>query len=126
MITDNSPTIIIVDDSATSISIYQQSIIPLPVNLICFQSPEKALLYLQTQKPDLLVLDIIMPNIDGLTLLKKLRTFSHQKDTQVIMITSKDYAQDRSVAKKLGAVDFLIKPLCSAKFRNVICKYVNV
>ncbi len=124
--TDKMPTIVIVDDSATSVALYQFSIEPLPVNLICFKASEEALSYLQEHQPDLLLLDIIMPGMDGLTLLKQLRNLPHQKETKVIMVTSKDYAQDRSVAKQFGAIDFLIKPLGSEKVRKVICKYVNV
>ncbi len=124
--TDKMPTIVIVDDSATSVSLYQFSIEPLAVNLICFKSSEEALSYLQEHQPDLLLLDILMPGMDGLTLLKQLRTFPHQKETPVIMVTSKNYPQDRAVAKQQGAVDFLIKPLGSEKVRDIICKYVDV
>lgn len=124
--TDKMPTIVVVDDSATSISVYQFSIEPLAVNFIGFKSASEALPYLQKHQPDLLFLDIIMPGMDGLNLLKELRNLAHQKDTPVIMITSKDYAQDRQVAKQLGAIDFLIKPLRFKEIREIVCKYVNV
>lgn len=123
--TDKMPTIVVVDDSATSISLYQFSVEPLAVNFIGFKSPAEALPYLEEHQPDLLFLDIIMPGMDGLSLLRLLRGLSHQKDTQVIMVTSKDYAQDRTVAKQLGAVDFLIKPLRIKEIREVVCQYVD-
>jgi CheY-like chemotaxis protein len=124
--TDKMPTIVVVDDSATSISVYQFSVEPLAVNFIGFKSPAEALPYLEEHQPDLLFLDIIMPGMDGLSLLKIVRGFAHQKDTPVIMVTSKDYAQDRYVAKQLGAVDFLIKPLRFKEIRDVVCKYIDV
>ncbi|MDM8557445.1 response regulator [Candidatus Parabeggiatoa sp. HSG14] len=120
------PTIVVVDDSATSISVYQFSVEPLAVNFIGFKSPAEALPYLEEHQPDLLFLDIIMPGMDGLSLLKQVRGFAHQTDTPVIMVTSKDYAQDRYVAKQLGAVDFLIKPLRFKEIRDVVCKYIDV
>ncbi len=123
--TEKMPTIVVVDDSATSISVYQFSIEPLAVNFIGFKSSAEALPYLQEHQPDLLFLDIIMPGMDGLNLLRHLRNIAHQKDTPVIMVTSKDYAQDRQVAKQLGAVDFLIKPLRFKEIRDLVCKYVN-
>jgi CheY-like chemotaxis protein len=123
--TDKMPTIVVVDDSATSISLYQFSVEPLAVNFIGFKSPAEALPYLEEHQPDLLFLDIIMPGMDGLSLLRQLRGLSHQKETQVIMVTSKDYAQDRTVAKQLGAVDFLIKPLRIKEIREVVCQYVD-
>jgi len=81
---------------------------------------------LQEHQPDLLFLDIIMPGMDGLSLLRELRNLAHQKDTPVIMVTSKDYAQDRQVAKQLGAIDFLIKPLRFKEIRDLVCKYVDI
>jgi len=124
--TNKMPTIMVVDDSATSISVYQFSVEALAVNFIGFKSSTEALPYLQEHQPDLLFLDIIMPGMDGLSLLRELRKFALQKDTPVIMVTSKDYAQDRQVAKQLGAVDFLIKPLRFKEIRALVCKYVDV
>lgn len=124
--TDKRPTIVVVDDSATSISLYQFSIEPLAVNFKGFTSPAEALPYLQEHQPDLLFLDIIMPGMDGLTFLKRLRNLAHQKDTQVIMVTSKDYAQDRYIAKQLGALDFVIKPLRFKEIQDLVHKYVNI
>ena len=122
---DKVPTVVVVDDSATSISLYQFSIESLAVNFIGFKSPAEALPYLQEHQPDLLFLDIIMPGMDGLTFLRHLRELSHQKNTRVIMVTSKDYAQDRSIARQLGALEFLIKPLRFKEIRDIVCQYLN-
>jgi CheY-like chemotaxis protein len=122
----NMPTIVVVDDSVTSISLYQFSVEPLAVNFVGFQSPAEALPYLETHTPALLFLDIVMPEMDGLTLLQRLRSLPHQRDTPVIMVTSKDYAQDRNVAKQLGALDFLIKPLRFKEIRDLVAKYANI
>jgi CheY-like chemotaxis protein len=124
--TDKMPTVVVVDDSATSISLYQFSVEPLAVNFIGFKSPAEAYPYLQEHQPDLLFLDIIMPGMDGLTFLRRLRTLAHQKDTPVIMVTSKDYAQDRYIAKQLGALDFVIKPLRFKEIRDLVCKHADV
>ncbi|EIJ41377.1 response regulator containing a CheY-like receiver domain and a GGDEF domain [Beggiatoa alba B18LD] len=124
--TEKRPTIVVVDDSATSISLYQFSIDPLAINFMGFKSPEEAMPYLQEHTPDLLFLDIIMPGMDGLTFLRRLRTQENQKMTRVIMVTSKDYAQDRYIAKQLGALDFVIKPLRFKEIRDLVCKYVDI
>ncbi len=124
--TDKMPTIVVVDDSPTSIALYQYGLESLAVNFIGFKSSTDALPYLQEHQPDLLFLDIIMPGMDGLSLLRHLRTLAHQKDTRVIMLTSKNYAQDRQVAEQLGAMDFLIKPLRQKEIRETVCKYIDV
>ncbi|OQW93273.1 MAG: hypothetical protein BWK79_12005 [Beggiatoa sp. IS2] len=124
--TDKRPTIVVVDDSPTSISLYQFSIEPLAVDFKGFTSPIEALPYLQEHQPDLLFLDIIMPGMDGLTFLKRLRELAHQRDTQVIMVTSKNYAQDRYIAKQLGALDFVIKPLRFKEIQDLVRRYVDI
>ena len=122
--TDKVPTIVVIDDSATSISLYRFSVQPLNVELVGFESPSDALPYLQENTPELIFLDIIMPGMDGLSFLSQLRGLEHQKDTAVIMVTSKDYAQDRHIAKQLGALDFVIKPLRFKEIRDLIHKHM--
>lgn len=119
------PQIVVVDDSPTSISLYELSTDPLSVDLHSFRSPLDSLLHLGKHRADLLFLDIIMREMDGLTLLKKLRDMDLHRDTPVVIVTSKDYAQDRSTAKQLGALDFLVKPLRSQEIREIIRKHTG-
>ncbi len=124
--TDKMPTVVVVDDSKTSRAVYEHSVKPLAVNLISFDSSTKALEYLQVNHPDLLFLDILMPVMDGLSLLRELRKLPHHKDTPVIMLTSKDYAQDRHITNKLEAKEFVIKPIRFQEIRDLICKHVDI
>ncbi|MCP4041480.1 MAG: response regulator [Gammaproteobacteria bacterium] len=119
------PTVVVVDDSLTANSLYQMSASDLAVELRTFQSADQAIEHLTQNQPDLMFLDIVMPEKDGITLLKELRAIPIHSDTPVIMVTSKDYAQDRVVAKELGALEFLIKPLRSREIRELICKYTD-
>jgi len=70
-------------------------------------------------------LDVLMREKDGLTILKKLRSIARHHETVAVMVTSKDYAQDRHVAKSLGAIDYLVKPLRSQEIRDVIVRYTD-
>ncbi len=119
------PTIVVVDDSPTSIGVYRISLQKLAVNFVSFSSPAAALPFLSEHTPDLLFLDIVMPGMDGLTFLKQLRTLPKQTNTPVIMVTSKDYMQDRGVAKQLGALDFMIKPIKFAEIRELVLKHAK-
>lgn len=98
---------------------------PLDVDLIVFESPLESLVWLEDNDADLLFLDVLMREKDGLTILKKVRAISRHNDTAAVMVTSKDYAQDRQVAKSLGAIEYLVKPLRSQEIRDLIIRYTD-
>ncbi len=123
--TDMIPTVVVVDDSATAISLYRMSTAGLDVDLRAFQSADEAIAFLGDNQSDLLVLDIVMPEKDGLTMLKELRALPKHNKTPVIMVTSKDYHQDRAIASELGVMEFLLKPLSSREIRELICRHTG-
>lgn len=63
----------------------------------------------KNNKFDMILLDIIMPKIDGFAVLKKLREQSNSKDTPVILLTNLGQDEDVTRGKELGAVGYLIK-----------------
>lgn len=65
-------------------------------------------LFAQTYDYDVVILDLMLPGMDGLTLLQKLR--AQGKDTHVLILSAKDQVQDRIRGLSLGADDYLIKP----------------
>ncbi len=122
---DFKQTVIVVDDNATVRKLFERSTENLAIDLITFDSAHASMKYLTENKPDLLFLDIIMPDKDGLTFLQELRKLPLHRDTPVIMITSKDYAQDRTVANELGASEFITKPMPMRAITDIILKYIN-
>ncbi len=65
---------------------------------------------LRSHRPDLILLDIMLPKEDGLTVLKKLRSEPRTKDIPVIMATARGSEYDRVIGLDLGADDYLSKP----------------
>lgn len=65
---------------------------------------------LQNTKPDLVVLDVMLPGIDGVELLKKIRADSRLADLPVIMATAKGAEYDKIQSLDLGADDYVVKP----------------
>ncbi len=123
--TGNSPTIVVVDDSPTVKALFERGTIDCKIELKVFRSADNAWTYLEAISPALLFLNIKMPGKDGLTFLKELRYLPLHKETSVVMISSKDYAQDRSVAEKLGALEFITKPMPIQVITDVIHKYIQ-
>jgi DNA-binding response OmpR family regulator len=75
----------------------------------------KALDILKTLKPDLIISDIMVPYMDGIQILKKIKAKDELKDIPVIMLTSK--AQEKDIVKglELGAQDYMAKPFSPAE-----------
>ncbi|MCG8380031.1 MAG: response regulator [Proteobacteria bacterium] len=122
---DSKQTVVVVDDNATVRALFERSTGNLALDLFTFGTADEAMAYLKENKPGLLFLDIIMPDKDGLTFLQELRRLELHRDTSVIMITSKDYAQDRTVASELGALEFITKPMPMRAITDIILKYIN-
>jgi DNA-binding response OmpR family regulator len=123
--TDSSPTIVVVDDSPTVKALFERGTVDCDIELKVFISADNAWTFLKAVSPALLFLNIKMPGKDGLTFLKELRHLPLHKETSVVMISSKDYAQDRSVAEKLGALEFITKPMPIQVITDVIHKYIQ-
>ena len=126
MANDSDNIIVVVDDSPTVRTLFERCSDGLPVDLKIFESANTSWEYLQEHKPALLFLNIKMPGRDGLTFLKELRELNLHKDTAVVMISSKDYTQDRNIAEELGALDFIIKPMPMSVIKETIVKYTNL
>ena len=76
-------------------------------------------------KPDLFLLDYRMPDINGFELVPIIRRYSAHKDTPIIFLTSEGTVDNLSVAIKLGACDFIVKPVQPNILREKIARHIN-
>ena len=121
----SKPKIVVVDDSPSIRALFERGTAQLDVELLMYETADKSWNYLETNKPDLLFLDNKMRGKDGLIFLKELRELPLHKATAVVMISSKDYAQDRTIASQLGAVEFMTKPMPIKAITDIVLKYVK-
>ena len=70
-------------------------------------SVKEAVMVAKQEKPDLMILDVMLPDGDGFSLMEQLRTFT---DVPVIFLTAKDEAADKLAGLGLGADDYISKP----------------
>ena len=122
---DYKRNVVIVDDNPTSRKFFLRAIENLSVDLKTYGNTDDAIEYLKDNKPSLLFLNIIMPDKNGLTFLEELRKLPLHSDTRVIMITSKDYSQDRTIASELGALDFIVKPMSMRSITSIMLDYIK-
>ena len=100
-------TILIVDDDNELTELLDEFLSEHKFKTKVFHNPMQALSSLKTSVPDLILLDIMMPEMDGFQLLRKIR---ETLDVPVIMLTAKGEVSDKVVGLELGADDYLAKP----------------
>jgi DNA-binding response OmpR family regulator len=108
--------ILVVDDEPYIGRIIQLKLEETPYAVDICQDGAAALDRLRTDEPvDLILLDIMMPHMNGFEVLARLREIPHRSATPVIMLTGKGQSTDREQAASLGANDFLTKPFSPKK-----------
>jgi DNA-binding response OmpR family regulator len=78
--------------------------------IICAFDGREALEKIGREKPDLVLLDIVMPKMNGFEVLAKARKNPQTKDIPIIMLTAKGQKLDEDKGRRLGAEDYIIKP----------------
>jgi DNA-binding response OmpR family regulator len=113
---DGRRNILVIDDEPYIGRIIQLKLEATPYDVDVCQDGPTALERLRTDDPvDLILLDIMMPRMNGFEVLARLREIPHRTGTPVIMLTGKGQSADREQAASLGARDFLTKPFSPKK-----------
>ncbi len=120
----NKKTILLIDDDPDMIEIGRKIIVSAGYNFISASNGQEGLDYILKYKPDLILLDYMMPVMNGVELFNRLVTsqrYKHLADTPVIMITAQtEYDVDRTALFEMGLAAFLIKPFGHRELINVI------
>ena len=103
--------IMIVDDDQITSKILSQRLTKRGFTVVCVESGKECLESLQNDIPDLVLLDIVMPEMNGLEVLESIRSVYSSIDIPVVMATAKNEATDIVDALKLGANDYIQKPV---------------
>lgn len=100
-------TIMIVDDEAGIRDIMEKYLVQVGYRITAVENGQQALDHLQSVNPDLILLDIEMPGIDGFTVCKKIRM---QSTVPIIFLTVRRDAADREKCFQVGGNEFMTKP----------------
>lgn len=111
------PTILIVEDTQSLAMMYQSYLLPTGVNTLVANDGATALDIINKIKPDLIVLDVMLPDMNGLDILAQLEPDNFP---QVVVLTGHATKEMAIQAIKLGASDFLEKPVEAERFRITI------
>ncbi|MCL2185147.1 MAG: response regulator [Treponema sp.] len=106
---ENNPSILVVDDMTSMLRTIHHSL-PDKYKVFLLSKSEVVIDFLQNNKPDIILLDYIMPGISGLELIPKIKALPGYDKTPIIMISSEGTFRNVNDAIALGAADFIVKP----------------
>ena len=103
------PTVLVVEDDELILDLMLQKLTKEKFNMLVAKEGEKAFELLGAQKPDLIVLDIILPGMNGFEILEKLKSAESTKSIPVIILSNLGQQEEIERGLKLGAEKFYIK-----------------
>lgn len=118
--------VLVVDDEVPYTGVLQEILTSYGLNAVISHRAEHALAILDSLKPRVILLDMMMPEMDGLTLLRTIRGRRGFETTPVIMVSAKVMAEDQEAARRAGATAFLAKPFGARELRAAIRPFVPV
>src|SRR5688500_8064205 len=103
------PGVLVIDDDRSVVHLIRTALRGLEVETFAEATAEEGLATLRRQKPDALLLDIMLPEVSGLDLFRQVREIDER--VPVIFITAGGESESAIEAMSLGALDYLLKPL---------------
>ncbi|NOT05708.1 MAG: response regulator transcription factor [Anaerolineales bacterium] len=107
------PAVLVVDDDPKLLKMLQRTLTYENLDVYIASNGLEALLLVHAQNPDLIIVDWMMPKMDGLSFIQRLR--DEEDKTMVLMLTARDAVENRVEGLESGADDYLVKPFAPAE-----------
>jgi len=118
-------SVLVIDDDESLVKTVRPLLISHGFSVLTAFSGEDGISVARTQKPDLILLDVILPGIKGREVCKKLKDDPQTKDIPVVFFTAKDSADDIQAEMEVGAEDHITKPVDPRALIQVIKKIIG-
>src|SRR3989338_6660927 len=116
-------SILVIDDEKDILKLLQYNLEKEGYRVVLAKTGEEGFELARSKKPDLIILDLMLPGIDGIEVCKLLKASSDTKNIPVIMLTAKSTDVDQVVGLELGASDYIPKPfsvkVLLARIKNI-------
>jgi putative two-component system response regulator len=119
------PKIIVVDDDKTSTTLFEQVLLMNKYEVVTLNESSKTLETAREEQPDLIILDLMMPEPDGFKVCRMLRADPQFRRTPIIIVTALNDLDSKLVAMGAGANDYLVKPFHIDQLFTIIEKQLN-
>lgn len=120
------PHILVIDDNYQNLEIARTYLNSLQYKVSMSTSGRKAIAMLETEKPDLIILDIMMPIMDGFEFCSIVKSKKNTKDIPIIFLTALSETRDIVKAFNYGAVDYITKPFTREEFILRVKNHINI
>lgn len=118
-------TALIVEDSQTDQNFFSSHLKNAGFSVTVVSSVEEAETKVKAAKPDLIILDVILPGQSGFELCRELKSQEETKNIPIIICSTKETSVDKMWGDMLGANEYLVKPVDPEEFIKTAKKFVN-
>ncbi|MBC7231539.1 MAG: response regulator [Actinobacteria bacterium] len=111
---------LVVDDDRLLLRLVELNLGKAGIEVLLADSGREALRIAREERPDVILLDLMMPVMDGLQVMQELKSARETRDIPVIMLTAKSGRDDRRRCEELGAVAYVTKPFSLEELRSTV------
>ncbi len=120
----NRKKILLVDDSGTILMMEKMILAREPYDLVTAKDGREAIEKAATERPDLILLDVVMPHLTGFEVLEELRANESTRSTPVILVTTRGEAANVEAGYAGGCNDYVTKPINSVELITKVRNYL--
>ena len=117
--------ILLVDDAETILMMERMILSKGSYEFVMAKDGEEAILKAASEKPDLILLDVVMPKMDGFTVCRQLRGKEATKETPIIMVTTRGEAKNLELGFESGCTDYVAKPINGLELVSKVKNYLG-
>jgi two-component system NtrC family sensor kinase len=117
--------IMLIDDSSTNNILYESILLDEGYDVIICEDPKLALKRIQKELPHLIILDLMMPGMDGFHFLEKKNEIAGATNIPVVMLTARIDHESEQKALKMGVLEYIVKPVGINEFTEILSKILS-
>lgn len=116
--------ILVVDDDPKDLKLIRDLLQVSGYKTIEATGGEQGVKLAKSKKPDLILMDILMPKVDGYTACREIKMDKATKAIPVVMVTSVDYELNKELSRDVGAAEYITKPVDRQELLDVISRFL--